>query len=104
MRVQVNSDNSVEVPADLAKEIVATLEDSMRLFASEITRIEVHLGDVNAGKGGASDKRCMLEARLAGLKPIVVDDHAGTLQQAFNGASGKLQRALDSTLGRLRDR
>lgn len=103
MRILVNSDNSVDVPETTASEIVAKLEDSMRLFASEITRIEVHLGDVNAQKGGV-DKRCMLEARLAGIQPIAVDDHAATLQQAFEGALGKLQRALHSTVGKLRNR
>jgi ribosome-associated translation inhibitor RaiA len=104
MRVLVNSDNSVNVPSELAGEIAETVEKAMRLFADDITRIEVHLGDVNADRGGAADKRCLLEARLAGLKPIAVDHHASTLQQAFNGALTKLQRNLESTQGKLRGR
>lgn len=103
MRVLVNSDNSVQIPEGLAGEITATLENAMRLFADDITRIEVHLGDINAQKGGV-DKRCLLEARLAAIQPIAVDHHAGTLQQAFEGALGKLQRALQSTVGKLRER
>jgi ribosome-associated translation inhibitor RaiA len=104
MRVLVNSDNSVNIPSELAGEIAEAIEKAMRLFADDITRVEVHLGDVNAERGGAADKRCMLEARLAGLKPIAVDHHASTLQQAFSGALAKLQRNLQSTQGKLRGR
>jgi ribosome-associated translation inhibitor RaiA len=104
MRVLVNSDNSVDVSADLAGEIAEKIERAMQLFADDITRIEVHLGDVNAERGGATDKRCLLEARLAGLKPIAVDHHASTLQQAFAGALAKLQRNLQSTQGKQRGR
>jgi ribosome-associated translation inhibitor RaiA len=104
MRIQVNSDNSVDLSAARAAEIAASIEESLRLFSDEITRIEVHLGDVNADRGGAVDKRCVLEARLAGFRPIAVDHHAGTLQLAFKGATTKLQRALRSTQGRLRKR
>jgi len=101
MHVQVNGDGSVKIPAELASEIVATLENSLRLFATEITRVEVHLGDINADKGGAADKRCTLEARIAGMRPIAVEHHASTLEQALNGAAGKLQRTLSSTLGKM---
>jgi len=102
MRVQVNSDRGVQVSEQFADEITATLEDALGLFRDEITRIEVHLGDANANKAGADDKRCLLEARLAGLSPITVDHRASEVPQAIAGAVTKLQRALDSRLGKLR--
>ena len=45
--------------------------------------------------------RDALEARLAGLQPISVSHNAETLDQALDGAAKKLQRSLDSTLGKL---
>lgn len=102
MHIQVNSNSSVSVPEDVEDEIIAVLHRVLERFSADITRLEVHLGDVNARKGGIDDKRCALEARLAGLQPITVDHHASTLQLALDGAAGKMQRALDSTLGKLR--
>jgi hypothetical protein len=61
----------------------------------------MHLGDENAGKHGDSDKRCMLEARLANLAPIAVTHQAESLQMAFEGALEKLDRALGNAIGKL---
>jgi hypothetical protein len=102
MRVQINSDDSVQIPEELASQVIATVEIGLSRFSDQITRIEVHLGDINAKRGGPADKRCALEARLAGLRPIAVTHHASTFEHAITGATGKLQRALDSTLGKLR--
>jgi ribosome-associated translation inhibitor RaiA len=104
MQVQVNAERSIHVSEETSEEIAVTLRNALRLFQDDITRIEVHLSDVNADKGGSDDKRCLLEARLAGLRPITVDHQAGTFAHAIDGAAGKLQRALGSTLGKLRAR
>jgi hypothetical protein len=73
-------------------------------FGTQVTRVEAHLSDENSGKFGVDDKRCLLEARLADLQPIAVSHEAATMQQAAAGAAEKLQRALESRIGRLRDR
>ena len=70
-------------------------------FSQHITRIEVHLSDENADKSGESDKRCLIEARLEGRQPEVASDQAATIEGAYSGAAKKLQRALETTLGRL---
>ena len=54
-------------------------------------------------KGGANDKRCLLEARLEGRQPIAVTNNAGTHHEAVKGAVGKMKAALDTVLGRLRN-
>jgi predicted transcriptional regulator of viral defense system len=74
-------------------------QDLLDRFADRITRVEVHLSDVNAQKGG-QDIRCVVEARAAGLDPVAVDDTAEDVERAVRGAAGKLQRALDSRLGK----
>ncbi|MEY4561618.1 MAG: hypothetical protein RLZZ618_895, partial [Pseudomonadota bacterium] len=68
-----------------------------------ITRIEVHFADNNAEKSGPQDKRCLLEARLAGHEPVAVSHHAPKVPDSLTGAIDKLRRSLDSTYGRLRD-
>jgi ribosome-associated translation inhibitor RaiA len=77
------------------------MEGTVGRFGDQITRVKVHLSDVNSHQGGDDDKRCRLEARLAGLEPMAVSHQAATLQQAIDGAAKKLERALESTLGRL---
>jgi hypothetical protein len=61
----------------------------------------VHLSDENAEKGGASDKRCVIEARLEGRKPEAVSNKAASLEAAYSGAAKKLHRVLEGTLGKL---
>jgi hypothetical protein len=45
----------------------------------------------------------MMEARLGGLKPIAVTAYGSTVREAIDGAAEKLERALGSTVGRLRE-
>jgi ribosome-associated translation inhibitor RaiA len=101
MQVQVNHDNNVRIGEEVADRLTQVLESSLAQFADRITRVEMHLGDENAGKHGNSDKRCMLEARLANLAPIAVTHQAETLQMAFEGALEKLDRALGHAVGKL---
>ena len=101
MQIQINTDESVEGNARLAAHIRTDIESRLARFARHITRIEVHLSDVNATKTGGDDQRCVLEARLEGRKPEAVTEHSATLQQAYTGATKKMQAVLESTLGRL---
>ena len=101
MQVQVNHDNHVRIGEEVSERLTRVLEGSLSQFADRITRIEMHLGDENAGKAGESDKRCMLEARLANLAPIAVTHQAESLQMAFEGALEKLDRALSHAIGKL---
>ncbi len=81
------------------------IQGTLDRFSDRLTRVEVHVGDVNSNKKtGIADIRCMLEARLAGLQPIAVSHHAATVDRAVAGAADQLSRSLDSTLGRLDNR
>jgi ribosome-associated translation inhibitor RaiA len=101
MQVRVNHDNQVRIGEEIAERLRRVLESSLSQFADRITRVEMHLGDENAGKAGESDKRCMLEARLANLAPIAVTHRAESLQLAFEGAIEKLDHALSRAVGNL---
>lgn len=101
MQIQINSNHSVETREEMERWAEAELRKSLERFSAEVTRVEVHLGDENAAKGGVGDKRCTMEARLAKHQPVAVTEHAPTVDAAFHGALGKLKRMLDSIVGRM---
>jgi hypothetical protein len=65
--------------------------------------VEVHLSDEDGNKNGLNDKRCIMEARLSGMKPMAVTHHATTHEQAISGAIDKLKASLEKITGRLED-
>ncbi len=100
MQIQVNTDHNIEGHEALTAYVTKSLESALGRFSKHITRVEVHLTDENADKGGEQDKRCMMEARLEGRQPIAVTDSASTLDKAMHGAMHKLTKLIESTLGR----
>jgi len=100
LQIQINTDDNVEGRYDLTAGIEALLREALSRFASQITRVEVHLSDENAQKGGIDDKRCMIEVRPAGQSPLAVTHTAATLDEACAGAAQKIQRKLASAFGR----
>ena len=100
MQVQLNKDGNIQIDEDIVSRLEGELESALERFADRITRVEIHLGDENAAKGGDADKRCLLEARVAGQQPIAVTHPAGSVKEAFDGAVDRLQKLLDSRLGR----
>ena len=100
MQLQVNTDDNVHGREDVTRAVEAELDNAVGRFASQLTRVEVHLGDMNGAKHGAADKRCMMEARPAGHQPVAVTHQADSLQEAIAGAAKKLQSRLESMLGK----
>ncbi|MGB8490195.1 MAG: HPF/RaiA family ribosome-associated protein [Bacteroidales bacterium] len=103
MIIQFNTDNKVAVTEELRIPLISLISEGLSRFSHQITRVEVHLSDDNGDKEGSNDKRCMIEVRLAGMRPIAVTNHAGNHEQAVQGAVDKLKSSLDSILGRLRN-
>ncbi len=99
MQVQINSDNATAGSEQLSHEVGARIEASLSRFSHQITRVEVHLSDL-----GGDQSRCVIEARLEGLRPISVSNKAGTLAQAVDGCATKMATRVESTLGRLQNR
>lgn len=104
MQIQVNSNNSIDVNDETVRFAESVARDTLGRFESRLTRLEIHLNDLNSHKSGPQDKRCQIEARPNGLDPISVSEHAPTLDEAVRGAAQKMQRALDTTFGRLADK
>lgn len=101
MIIQLNSDNNLTLHEAFRTQLKSLLSDELSRFGEHITRIEAHFSDENGQKEGQNDKLCKLEARLEGMKPIVVSNNANNHELAIKGAINKLKTSLDSTLGRL---
>jgi hypothetical protein len=101
MHIQINTDRNISGDEAMTKSVKEILEHVLVHFAGQITRSEVHLSDENsASKSGVMDKRCLLEARLAGREPTSVSDLALTVEQAVTGAAHKMVSLLESELGK----
>ena len=104
MIVQVNTDHHIHGSLALQEDVTATVESVLSNHAGRITRVEIHLSDQNGEKGGDSDLRCAMEARLEGLPPLGVHHDAAALMDAVQGASDRLLHLIEHQLGRLQER
>ena len=101
MQVLVNTGNGIENKESLERWAGQFLNESLARFKQDITRVEVQLSDESSGRKGATDTRCMLEARLTGHDPVAVSHYAETQDEAFRGATQKLMRAIEHIFGKL---
>jgi ribosome-associated translation inhibitor RaiA len=102
MQIQFHTDHNITGSERQSAYFTATITEALSRFSTHITRLEVHLADENGAKEGKDDQRCTIEARLDGMQPVVVTNHADTIDQAVKGATDKLKSALDSVLGKLK--
>ena len=103
MQIQFNTDKNVILNEEQIASSTSIISEELSRFSTQITRLEIHLSDEDGNKDGFNDKRCMVEARLAGMKPFAVTDHANTHEQAILGAIDKLKTSLETITGRLKD-
>jgi len=100
MHIQLNTDNQLTGSQDLARDVEPRVRTALGRFSDRITRVEVHLNDLNSDKAGSDDKRCMIEVRIAARQPIAVNHRAATLALAIDGAIGRMVSALDRVFGK----
>jgi len=101
LKIQVNSDKNIKVDDRVSSFVRREANHALERFKSKLTRVEFYLSDVNSHKFAALDKRCKVEARPAGRKPLGVTMTAGTVRSAVQGSLTKLQNALEKHFGRL---
>lgn len=101
MKIQINTDKHISPSEQLFIFVRSKVEGALGHFSGRVTTVEVHLADENSDKEGAADKRCTVEVRVAKLKPIAVTEQADTIEQAITGATGKVKRAIENSLGKL---
>lgn len=101
MRIQLSTDAHIAGDARLAEVASDIVQAELGHFAGRLSRVEVHLADENAAKGGPDDIRCTMEARPEGMHPRTVVHHDATPTAALRGGAKKLRALLDSAFGRL---
>jgi hypothetical protein len=101
MRFQFNTDTHIQGDDRLAEIAEQIVTGAIGHLAPRLTRIEVHVADVNAAKGGSDDIRCTVEARPEGMQPQTVTHHDADVEKALRGAGKKMRALLDSEFGKL---
>lgn len=102
MQVLTNTDRNIPGSEALSAQVETSVTAALGHLSERVTRVEVHLSDENSHKGGADDKRCLMEARLEGRPPTAVSHRAPSVQLAIDGAAAKLARVIESTIERRR--
>src|SRR6266849_7663369 len=100
MKIQVNSDKTIDVDSSMTRFVEGEVSRVLGRFAIRLTRVEVHLSDVDNRKTGQADKRCLIEVRPAGDRPLSVSAKATKTESAVGEALGKMQRSLTTFFGR----
>jgi len=112
MQIQFNTDKNVIMDEEqiASSTFLISTFSSFSSFSSfllcfldlDLTRLKVHLSDEDGNKDGFTIKHCMVEARLAGMKPIAATDHANTHVLAILGAIDKLKASLETISGHIK--
>ncbi len=101
MEVFFNTDKNIESQERIETYFANQIKEDLVRFEDRITRVEVHLSDQNGTRKGPKDKKCVLEVRPEGFKPIAVTQHDNTIEKAVRGATKKAVSSLNSLLGKL---
>ncbi|HEV2080181.1 MAG TPA: HPF/RaiA family ribosome-associated protein [Allosphingosinicella sp.] len=104
MFIQINTDNQIHSGADVNERLEGRVRDKLKRFEERLTRVEVHISDVDGPRGGGDDKRASVEARPTGLAPVAAVADANSVDAAVSSAATKVARVLDHTFGKLTDR
>ena len=103
MKIQFNTDKNITGKESLEAYVGGRISDGLKQFDEKITRIEVHLSDENAHKGGKDDIHCKLEARLEGMQPITVTGKDHSKEKAVSDAISKMKAALSTVVGKMKE-
>jgi hypothetical protein len=87
MQFQLNTDANIKGDDRLAEVAENTVVAALGHLKDRLSRIEVHLADVNAAKGGDDDIRCTIEARPEGMQPQAVTHADANVEAAARSAA-----------------
>lgn len=104
MQLQFNTDKNIQGTEQLKAIVSDIIQHELKHFSDNITRIEVHLSDQNADKSGPDDIQCKLEARVKGMQPVLVVSTNNSKEKAVEEAVEKMKAALNTKLGKLKNK
>ena len=101
MQFQLNTDANIQGDDRLAEVAENLVVSSLGHLIDRLSKIEVHLADVNSDKGGSDDIRCTIEARPEGMRPLTVTHFDANVESSLRGAAKKIRALLESEFGKL---
>jgi hypothetical protein len=104
VQFQFNSDNQIEGDAGMAERVESLVRTKLSRIAERLTRVEVHVGDVDGPRSGPNDKRALVELRPAGLQPISGSAQGAGIETCVSSATDKALAAFDRQLGKMTTR
>lgn len=100
MTIQINTDNNAHLSESSRENFAEIIKGTLSRFAEQVTRIEVHFTDENGPKEGKNDKKCLIEARLEGMQPVVATNHGDDFSTSLDGALNTLK----ANLGKIKEK
>ncbi|MGW5718688.1 HPF/RaiA family ribosome-associated protein [Amycolatopsis sp. NPDC003865] len=100
MQIQISTDKNVHGSEALARRLEGEFEAALSRFTDLITRLGVHVGGETAAGRTRVDRKCVLEARSTGRRTVFVSHHAGSVDEACQGAVRKLVSVLETKYDR----
>jgi len=91
----------IPLPSDVAEYVRDKLSAKLGKFGRRVMDVVVHFKNMNGDKGGI-DKGCHMEARLAGLEPVNVEERHEDLRAVIDIAAERLEEAVHRHLERSR--
>lgn len=104
MQFLFNSDNQIDGDTSMAERVERIVRRRLSRVEERLTRVEVHVSDVDGPRSGANDKRAVVELRPAGLDPISGSDEAGNIEAAVSSATDKALAVFDRQIGKMTTR
>ncbi|MEH6513149.1 HPF/RaiA family ribosome-associated protein [Maribacter arcticus] len=104
MKIQFNTDKNIEGTEMFETFVSEKIRGGLKHFIDKITRIEVHLSDQNADKGGIDDIQCKIEARVEGMQPVIVVGKSGSKENALDDAVDKMKATLGTIIGKMENK
>jgi ribosomal subunit interface protein len=102
MQIQIFAQGLV-IPDPLKNYVERNLQEVLQRHVERLTRVEVHLKDLNSTKKNGVDKHCLIEARPRGMDPVAVEHDAPEFRDAVHHAALKLERALQHRIDKHRN-
>lgn len=104
MQVLVNTDRHTTRTEELVQRVETIAKKELKHQSQHLTRVEYFLSDVNSElRAGATDKRCLIEARVAGQKPVAAEHRSEDIQQSILEATRQLVRGLEKVISKSQD-
>jgi putative sigma-54 modulation protein len=100
--VEVHSPE-LTLPADFSEYVQAKMRAKLAKFGHRVTELVIHIREVAGSRGGV-DKVCHLEARLAGLEPVNLEERHEDLRAVVDITADRAAEVVHRHLERPRSR